>query len=112
MPRTWKHSREEQARIEKEPLKEIDVGPLFYLVRFLFDLGPTEYVPEVGIVSTSWEKIYSFAKCVDRDWEWWELKVLRLMCIAYTQGYKEGQEPLAVPPSEQQGWTDGKTFQF
>ncbi len=111
-PRTWSLTRSEQAKLEREPLDVVEVGEGFYLLRLLFDMGPTVLVPDFGLQSASWERVHAFKESIDRDWEWWELKALRLMSIAYTQGFREGEEPLSVQPSQVPGWADGKAFKF
>lgn len=102
MPATWSCSRGELLKRQDRPLglPELDAGA--YIVNALVEAGPTIF-DGMGERPLSWVDIDAYARATGGDWQPWELRAVFGMSRAYLAGKQAGKEPLAVPPTEDQG---------
>ena len=79
------------------PLPEITVGG--YLKDAFLSLG----MARDGALS--WQEIESFSRLTGDISEPWEAHTVRAMSIAYLDGQRLGEDPLAISPMENDQWT-------
>lgn len=67
----------------------------------MITLGPTRS-NGMGLVATDWDVIAPFAASTGAVSGPWELTTLAAMCDGYATAVKAGENPLAIPPVEQE----------
>lgn len=85
-----------RARIKdyrEAPLPDVDGGE--YVRDSFIALGMA------GEGALSWQEIDAYARLTGEIGDPWEAHVIRAMSIAYLDGMRLGEDPLAIPPIEQ-----------
>jgi hypothetical protein len=64
-------------------------------------LGPLRPAGET-LQATDWPVIHAFGAATGRLSEPWEYEALADMCRAYAAAFREGADPLCIPPVERE----------
>jgi hypothetical protein len=99
-PKDWQETRLDMMRRTGQGLDLPELAAGDYLVDALFKAGPTK-AGGMGEVPMDWLDIWAFAQSTGDVSEPWEAEALHSMSRAYLAAKTAGENPLAIPPIEQ-----------
>lgn len=76
-----------------------DLSAAQYLLETLFEVGPVQS-DGLGVGPLSWLEMKSFADATGGISDPWEFRALRRMSEAYIEGFRQGKNPLCIPPAD------------
>ncbi len=91
----------EEMQARGEPLRIPDAGDGGYLLRALFEVGPTTVDGMAGEQPLRWLDLWAYGQATGSLSDPWDYRTLHEMSRAYLRGKRTGESPFGIAPVDQ-----------